>query len=143
MIEEKIKSMIKNDIDICKNALTSREGSQNLYLELVVKYSTIDKSFDNNIKVSGKASFDGIFDYRPEIRQIKSKLETYILLDEIPVNYNENVAQNATINMTAKTIKNKGNIGTNNSQNKNKLTNENGKKTINWFKNLFTFRRKK
>jgi len=141
MIKDEIRQMIEKDISTCKEALNNRNGSQKLYLELNSKYSMIDKEFSKNIKVGGKCSFgDTEFDYRPELRQIKSILETYILLDEIPVVYKENVAEGVNISITANKLTNKGNIGKNNSQSKNKQINENGTKNTSWFKNLFTWR---
>ena len=54
--------------------------------------------------------------YVGELRYIKTRLETYLLLDAIPVQYNENVA--VGVNIQTQKLVNKGNIGNNNDYNK-------------------------
>jgi hypothetical protein len=143
MIKPEIKQMIEKDIESCEKAFKDRNGSEDLYLKLKTRYSTIDKNFLKNIKEEGKAAaICDEFDYRNELKQIKSKLETYIMLDMIPIVYEENVAEGVNISITAKKLTNKGNIGKANVQSKNKQINENGTKNTSWFKNLFTWRKK-
>lgn len=143
MLEIKIKEMIEKDIEMLNKVVEVRSGSQDLYKQLVAKYTMLDKDFDKNIKTGGKAcaSNDG-FDYRPELKQILEKLKMYILLDDIPIQYTENVANGAIV-MNVKKFKNKGIVGHNGRQETNKQTNittsvklEKDKKEC-WLKRIF------
>lgn len=145
MIRPDVKSMIEKDIVRCEEAFESRNGSENLYLELRTRYTTLDNNFANDIKMTQKyAVVNGNeFDYRPELRQIKAKLEMYIQLDEIPIVYIENVASGVNIQINTKKFSNKGNMGAGNIQEKRKTLNENGTKKSSWFKGWNWFGRKK
>lgn len=122
MLKDNIKIMIENDIERCKEGEKQIKGSYDLYLELCAKYSRLDKTFDDGIKSMGKVATSDGWDYRRELKQIKEILNMYLELDEIPIQYTENVAEGVNVNIKAKKFTNKGNIGKGNSQSTNKET---------------------
>jgi len=85
MIKEEVFLEMVSD-DIAKiNAIQSEVGSENLYRELRVRYLTFYPNFDSIIQAGGKAAHGGMeFDYRPELRCIRAKLETDIKLKDYP-----------------------------------------------------------
>ena len=115
--------MINLDIQRCKEGLNQIKGSYDLYLEICAKYSKLDKSFMDGIQGMGKVATQDGWDYRRELKQIIQILEVYILLDEIPIQYTENVANGMNVTLNAKKITNKGNIGINNTQSTDKMAN--------------------
>ena len=141
MIKPNIKEMIEVDIETLNNAIGIRKGSQELFNKITAKYNMIDKEFDKNIKTSGKICFDDGFDYRPELKQILEKLKMYLMLDEIPINYTENVASGAIYNIQTKKFNNKGIIGPNGQQTTIKPTNINTDINVDkkecWLKKIF------
>ena len=54
--------------------------------------------------------------YVSELEYVKTRLETYLLLDSFPVAYNQNIA--IGVNIQTQKLVNKGNIGNNNDYNK-------------------------
>ena len=77
-----LRKQIENDIALCENH-TERDGSEQLYSELVARYSVIDADFKNNLSTNGKAATIGMeFDFRPELKAIASKLKMYLMLGE-------------------------------------------------------------
>lgn len=79
VITPELKAQIEADIKLCENH-TERNGSEQLYLDLVARYSVIDSNFKNNLSNGGKASTIGVeFDYRPELEAISSKLHMYLI----------------------------------------------------------------
>lgn len=79
VITPALKAQIEADIKLCENH-TERNGSEQLYLDLVARYSVIDSSFKNNLSNGGKASTLGVeFDFRPELKAISSKLHMYLI----------------------------------------------------------------
>ena len=77
-----LRKQIENDIALCENH-TERDGSEQLYSEIVARYSVIDANFKNNLSTNGKATTIGMeFDFRPELKAIASKLKMYLLLGE-------------------------------------------------------------
>ena len=143
MLEIKIKEMIEKDIEMLNKVVEIRKGNQDLYTQLIAKYSMLDKDFDKNIKTGGKACTGNEgFDYRPELKQILEKLKMYILLDNIPIQYTENVANGAIV-MNVKKFKNKGIVGHNGRQETNKQTNINTNVNVEkdkkecWLKRIF------
>lgn len=78
-ITPSLKNEIERDISRCENH-TERNGSEQLYSELVAKYTLIDKNFKNNLSTSGKATILGKeFDYRPELKAIAARLKMLLL----------------------------------------------------------------
>lgn len=120
MIKPELKDMMLQDIKKCSDAIKNPTTTNALYYELVAKYEMIDKDFQR-----GMPNFVKTLDsnYLSEIKVIKTKLETYIALDEIPINYNYNVAKNANVTINVKKFQNKGNIGTGNNQPKSNTLN--------------------
>ena len=110
-LSSEIKNMILQDIVRCEEAIENPAATNALYHELIVRYEMIDKDFQR-----GMPNFAKTFNsnYLTEIKLIKTKLEMYIALDEIPITYDGNAAQNATVTIIANKVSNKGNIGTGN-----------------------------
>lgn len=139
MLNPKIKQMIELDIQKCENGSKQIKGSYDLYLELTSKYQKIDKSFKDSIESMGKVAGPDGWDYTKELKQIKEILNVYLLLDTIPIKYENNIANN--VNITANKITNKGIIGNGSNQTTNKNTEINT--TINeekkecWIKKIF------
>lgn len=80
---------MKVDIRRC-NEQKDAEGSQELFEQLIAKYSAYDKDFSKNIQFSGKLTVPGYpNDYRRELKNVASKLNFYILNDPAE-NTNEN-----------------------------------------------------
>lgn len=74
--------IIQNDIKRCEDAQSSNEGTHSLYQALIGKYNGIFEGFQNDIPSSGKVSFGGEFNYRPELNAVKEKLELIIVTDK-------------------------------------------------------------
>lgn len=78
-ITPELKAQIEADIKLC-DSHTERNGSEQLYLDLIARYSVIDKDFSSNISMGGKATALGLeFDFRPELKAISSKLHMYLV----------------------------------------------------------------
>lgn len=81
-----LNKMIKEDIERCKSAQSTKSGSPKLYQELIAKYGDIYPGLEISIPVFAKsASWGEDFDCRDELNAIKSKLETKLRLDLIDV----------------------------------------------------------
>lgn len=74
--------IMKKDIKRCEDAQGSNEGTHSLYQALIGKYNGLFQGFQNDIPSSGKVSFGGEFNYRPELNAIKEKLELIIATDK-------------------------------------------------------------
>lgn len=108
MIKPELKTVIEQDIEICQRCLDEQSSeSQALYDKMVAKYKMIDKNF-----CEGIPQYIKLIDspYYSEISVIIEKLKMYLIIDDIPIQYNENVAQNALI-INGDKNKFKGNIG--------------------------------
>lgn len=117
MIKPELKEIMLQDIERCNEAIKNPSTTNALYYELIAKYTMIDKDFQR-----GMPNFVKTLDsnYLTEVKLIKTKLEIYIALDEIPITYNENVAQSANVTIHTNKFSNKGNIGVGNKQSKSK-----------------------
>lgn len=82
VIDEKLEKIISEDIERCKNAQRTAEGSKELFQALISKYDGIFQNFKNEIKTFGKVSFEGAANYRPELNAIKEKLEILLAVNE-------------------------------------------------------------
>lgn len=81
-ITPKIKRQIEADIALCEGH-KEIEGSEQLYSELVARYTVVDPSFTEGIYTGGKiAPYGSEFDYLPELHTIASKLKMYLLMYE-------------------------------------------------------------
>jgi hypothetical protein len=107
-IKPEIRKQIELDICACEHAISLALDDLELYTELKARYTLLDRnfyvdmpSFSNSLK---------------KIEYAKARLETYLLLDAIPVQYNQNVA--VGVNIQTQKLVNKGNIGNNNNYNK-------------------------
>ena len=77
-----LKAQIEADIKKCEEH-ASRDGSEELYVELVAKYSVLDAEFEKNLSNGGKAAALGsALDFRMELRAIAAKLRMYLLIGE-------------------------------------------------------------
>lgn len=82
IIDDSLKEIIESDIQRCKDAEKSAEGTHKLFQALISKYNGIFENFKEEIEVTGKISVGGPFDYRPELNAIREKLEVLIAVNE-------------------------------------------------------------
>ena len=82
IIDRKLENMMLEDIKRCENAQKTAEGSSELFQILISKYDGIFENFKDEIKVTGKMSVGGPFNYRPELNAIKEKLEILLSVNE-------------------------------------------------------------
>lgn len=76
-------NLIQEDIDKIEQQLNNRNGSQELWNELHVRYSIILSDFVKHVKTGGKiAGLGQEFDYRPELKKMKTALLTWIMMNE-------------------------------------------------------------
>lgn len=118
MIKEELKEKMIKDISIIQKCLDERSNnSEEIYDNLKAEYSMVDKNFCIGIPQLARALDSDRF---RELGAIKHKLEMYIMLDCIPVTYNENVAKEAqtSVAVNANKVKN-CNIGQGNRIEKN------------------------
>ena len=86
ILTPELKGRIEADIESCKNHM-QKNGSNQLYNELVARYSLLDENFKNNLSSNGKAALVGEeFDYRNELKAIAAKLEMWLLLGTTSTN---------------------------------------------------------
>lgn len=115
MLNPDLKNEMQDDIRICEECLKNKSNnSGKLYHILVAKYLMIDKSFCDGIPNYAKTLSSTYFS---EIEIVLEKLKMYLLLDEIPIQYKENVAQNAVI-INGNKNKFNSNVGQGNSSEK-------------------------
>ena len=112
-IKPEIKEQITKDILACEVEMKKGALDAKLFRELEARYSMLDKNFFSNMPNYVK-NFSS--NYMGELRYVKTRLETYLLLDAFPVDYDQNVA--IGVNIEAKKLVNKGNIGNSNSYQK-------------------------
>lgn len=122
MLNQDLKKEMQSDIKLCEDCLNNRSSNSNseeIYNILVAKYLMVDKNFRIGIPNFAKALNSPYFQ---EIKVILEKLKMYIRLDEIPIQYNENAAQNAVI-INGNKNKFNSNVGQNNkSEKQNNIT---------------------
>ena len=111
-MDEKIREMVEADMSRCEQAQYQARGSQELYEELIARYSTFYSNFKAEIPTSNKVAFrDHPADYRKELMSIKSKLEALLLAgfrfeipckdEKVPIVQIENRNENrVTVNVT-------------------------------------------
>lgn len=120
MLNQDLKKEMQSDIKLCEDCLNNRSSnSEEIYNILVAKYLMVDKNFrigiPNYLKTLNSPYFQ-------EIKVILEKLKMYICLDQIPIQYNENAAQNAVI-INGNKNKFNSNVGQNNkSEKQNNIT---------------------
>lgn len=120
MLNQDLKKEMQSDIKLCEDCLNNRSSnSEEIYNILVAKYLMVDKNFrigiPNYLKTLNSPYFQ-------EIKVILEKLKMYICLDKIPIQYNENAAQNAVI-INGNKNKFNSNVGQNNkSEKQNNIT---------------------
>ena len=91
-MNEKIKQMLKKDIQRCEDAI-QRGGLKSVFEEIYARYKLLDSSISDSIPqyVHGFGN-DG---YEPELKALKSVLETYLAFESIPINFNKDSSQNS------------------------------------------------
>lgn len=83
MDKNKIFNIIQEDIGEIEKQLVDRTGSGELWDSLKTKYSIILPEIIKTIKEGGKiAGLGQEFDYRPELKMLKTALLTWILINE-------------------------------------------------------------
>lgn len=76
MLTDELKQIIENDIKLCEEQQSTKNGSEKLLEGLIAKYSTIYDGFKDEIPINGKiASVGSEFDYRREINSLAEKLK--------------------------------------------------------------------
>ncbi|MDW8743705.1 hypothetical protein Q7W37_11910 [Streptococcus suis] len=97
-ISREIYETIQNDIESINKALENIIGSKMMYDELSVKYEIIFPELSKILtKVGGKISFGGEFDFRPELRRIKSALLTKLMVSELEPEINTDIYNSAKV----------------------------------------------
>lgn len=83
MEKNKIFGYIQEDIGKIEMQLSNRNGSEELWDNLKTKYSIMLPDIIKHVKANGKMSVLGQeFDYRPELKKIKTALLTWVLINE-------------------------------------------------------------
>lgn len=97
MEKNKILSLIQEDIGKIEVQLNNRNGSGELWENLKVKYSIILPEFIKHVKASGKiAAMGQEFDYRPELKKLKTAFLTWITVNENELEFSmENIDNEA------------------------------------------------
>ena len=113
-IKRKIKKQMKKDILACEMEISKGAPNAILFEELKSRYTLIDKKFFYNM-TSYVKTFNT--NYLHELEYIKTRLEMYLKLNQIPVEYDENIDSNKNVNINKVVVK--GNVGNQNSYQKN------------------------
>lgn len=83
MDKNKIFKIIQEDLGKIDNQESSRNGSRKLWKELNIQYSMMLPEVVKHIRTGGKVMIDcQEADYRPELRELKSALLTWIVMNE-------------------------------------------------------------
>ncbi len=145
MIKPELKAEIERDIEICQKCLDEKSSNNtSVYHNIVAKYVMVDKDFrvgiPNYVNTIGS-------NYFAELEVVVQKLKMYLILDDIPVNYQDNVAANANVSITGEKVIVKGNVGQGNETRQEtkkettiSLNNSSGEKKsgfLTWIKRLF------
>ena len=112
-INPQIRKQIETDIYYCELEIKNGAPNSKLFRQLEARYSLLDKNFFSNMPNYAKTFTSN---YVLELEYVKTRLETYLLLDSFPVEYNQNIA--IGVNIQTQKLVNKGNIGNNNDYNK-------------------------
>lgn len=107
MDENKIFNEIKKDLVKIENQLSDRNGSGRLWENLRTKYTLILPEIVKTVKVSAKlGSFETGFDYRSELRQLKTALLTWVMINEDELEFNGNYVNNQSKDLLNGSISN-------------------------------------
>lgn len=83
MNKNKIFNIIQEDIEQIEKQLSNRNGSGELWSNLETKYSILLPDIITHIKVGSKIGTIGLeFDFRPELKKLKTALLTWISINE-------------------------------------------------------------
>lgn len=95
MDKNKVFNEINKDVIKIEKQLSDRNGSCRLWETLRTKYTLILPEVVKTVKVYAKSgSFETGFDYRPELRQLKTALLTWTLINEDELEFNGNYVNN-------------------------------------------------
>ena len=102
MMTPELRSMMEGDIKECRSH-TGRNGSQRLYQRMLNRYDDLIPDFKKNLSLMSKAIVPGVEpDYTEELKNIETKLETFLLLnhafDESSVSNDEGSSNRTTNN---------------------------------------------
>jgi hypothetical protein len=79
----KIFGLIQEDIEKIESQLENRNGSGELWDDLKTKYSILLPDITKHVKAGGKMAAPGQeFDYRPELKKLKTALLTWVVMNE-------------------------------------------------------------
>lgn len=97
-ITKSLYEIMQQDIELISSQLHSKNGSHSLWDELRVKYEIIFPDLKAILNQrDGKISAGGEFDYRPELKRVKSALLTKLLVSELDTEVNESISNDAKI----------------------------------------------
>ena len=133
-IRRKIKKQMKEDILACEMEISKGAPNAILFEELKGRYTSIDKKFFYNM-TSYVKTFNT--NYVHELEYIKTKLDMYLKLNRIPL---EDDDSNKNVSINKVVIK--GNVGSQNSYQKNTTVSPTisfgvGKGKFDFFKKIF------
>jgi len=136
-IKRKIKNQMKEDILACEKEISKGAPNAILFEELKSRYTLIDKKFFYNM-TSYVKTFNT--NYVHELEYIKTKLDMYLKLNRIPLEDDENIDSNKNVSINKVVIK--GNVGSQNSYQKNTTVSPTisfgvGKGKFDFFKKIF------
>lgn len=107
MDKNKVFNEINKDVIKIEKQLSDRSGSGRLWETLRTKYTLILPEVVKTVKVYAKlGSFETGFDYRPELRQLKTALLTWTLINEDELEFNGNYVNNQSKDLLNKNLPN-------------------------------------
>lgn len=138
MLKPELRKEIEDDIKLCTECIDQQLNTCcRLCEKLTAKYTAIDSDFSAGMPLYRKI-YDA--DFYAELDIIREKLNMYLILDDIPIHRNENVASNAVI-INGDKNKIKGNVGQGNkSEQKTDISlgiNQEKKSLFGWLKKIF------
>lgn len=105
MEKDKIFNNIQCDIKRIDNQLADRNGSEQLWDELKIKYSMILPDIIKHVKEKSKMdAFLQGYDYRPELKQLKTALLTWILKNEDEITIKNECINNESKDLICKKL---------------------------------------
>lgn len=96
-IKEEVYAEIQNDIPKIDKAMSSRNGSRDMWTKLRSKYSILLPGIIAHVRESGKMAGAGMeFDYRPELTQLKEAILAYLIIHPVEEGSNEQIENKAS-----------------------------------------------
>ena len=105
MQKNKIFNIIQEDIGKIEKQLGARNGSGELWESMKTKYSIVLPDITKHVKSGGKmAALGQEFDYRPELKKLKTALLTWVLINEDELEIEGNYISNESKNSINKNV---------------------------------------